>query len=68
MSYLFVIESLDMSNREDTWVGSYSDPIVLSDGENDGGSDSDWDSFTSLDLEMHCGLKVSNPNSDDEVI
>ena len=47
MSYSYIIGSLDMSDREDTRVESHSNPIVLSDGENDGEFDSDI--YTSLD-------------------
>ena len=55
-----------MTDREATRVGSYSNSIVLSDDENDGGSDSK--SYTSLDMKIRRVLQVGIPDSDDEVI
>ncbi|XP_048491407.1 protein FAR1-RELATED SEQUENCE 5-like [Beta vulgaris subsp. vulgaris] len=49
--------------REDTRVGSYYNPIVLSD---DGDYESDIDSYTSLEVNMHRILRVGMPDSDDE--
>ncbi|KMT06251.1 hypothetical protein BVRB_7g161760 [Beta vulgaris subsp. vulgaris] len=61
-------EDVDMSGRKDIKVASYANPIVLSDDEMDEGSDSDDESFTSIELEMRRVLKVSGPDNDGDVI
>ena len=53
-----------MSVRQVNRVGSYHNLIVLTDK----GYESDSESYISLDLVMRCVLKISIPNSVDEVI
>ena len=57
-----------MTDREATRVGSYYNPIILSDDEDDGGSESDYNSYISLEVIMRSVLRIGMPDRDDEVL
>lgn len=69
MRVLFIVDvlfkckwTLSTTDSEVNRVGSYSNPIVISDDESDG------ESYTRLDLDKRLILKLGLPYSDDELI